>query len=101
MKSTVLAALVVALTSPVALAEVIQIPVGQQASEKHVLPTPVRGATKAQVRARFGDPRAQHPAVGDPPISSWEYENYRVYFEGVLVLHTVFKGSAQPVIIAP
>lgn len=78
-------------------AEVIRIPIGQQAAEKQVLETPRRGATKAQVRARFGEPRHETAAVGNPPISSWEYENYRVYFEGDRVLHSVLKGTATPV----
>ncbi len=79
-----------------AAAEVIQVPVGQQAPEKRVLEVPGRGATKTEVERRFGAPLAQQPAVGDPPISSWDYENYRVYFERELVLHTVLKGTATP-----
>lgn len=79
-----------------AAAEVIQVPVGQQAPEKRVLEVPRRGATKTEVERRFGAPLAQQPAVGDPPISSWDYENYRVYFERDLVLHTVLKGTATP-----
>jgi hypothetical protein len=79
-----------------AAAEVIQVPVGQQAPEKRVLEVPRRGATKTEVERRFGAPLAQEPAVGDPPISSWEYENYRVYFERDLVLHSVLKGTATP-----
>ena len=79
-----------------AAAEVIQVPVGQQAPEKRVLEVPRRGITKTEVERRFGAPLAQQPAVGDPPISSWDYENYRVYFERDLVLHTVLKGTATP-----
>jgi|GWRWMinimDraft_2_1066010.scaffolds.fasta_scaffold03134_3 hypothetical protein len=79
-----------------AAAEVIQVPVGQQAAEKRVLEVPRRGTTKTEVERRFGAPLAQGPAVGNPPISSWEYENYRVYFERELVLHTVLKGTATP-----
>jgi hypothetical protein len=79
-----------------AAAEVIQVPVGQQAPEKRVLEVPRRGTTKTAVERRFGAPLAQTPAVGNPPISSWDYENYRVYFERELVLHTVLKGTATP-----
>jgi len=79
-----------------ATAEVIRVPVGQQAAEKRVLEVPKRGTTKAEVERRFGAPLTQQPAVGNPPISSWDYENYRVYFERDLVLHTVLKGTATP-----
>lgn len=97
MKIFTIVALIAAIASAPTFAEVIRVPVGQQATEKQALQTPSRGITKAQVRARFGDPREEFPAVGEPPISSWDYENYRVYFEGDLVLHAVLKGSAQPV----
>jgi hypothetical protein len=79
-----------------AMAEVIRVPVGQQAHEKRILELPRRGATKAEVEQRFGPPLTQQPAVGTPPISSWDYENYRVYFEHDLVLHAVLKGTATP-----
>lgn len=82
--------------APPAAAEVIRVPVGQQAPEKRVLEVPRRGTTMAQVERRFGAPLARQPAVGNPPISSWDYENYRVYFERNLVLHTVLKGTAVP-----
>lgn len=101
MKAFTIVALITIIVSAPTFAEVIRIPVGQQAAEKQALRTPPRGLTKTQVRARFGDPRQEFPAVGDPPISSWDYENYRVYFEGDLVLHAVLKGSAQPVPIQP
>lgn len=79
-----------------AVAEVIRVPVGQQAAEKHVLELPPRGTAKAEVERRFGPPLTQQPAVGTPPISSWDYENYRIYFERDLVLHAVLKGTATP-----
>ncbi len=50
---------------------------------------PSRGMTKQQVEARFGSPTRATPQVGDPPISSWDYDRYTVYFEGDYVLHTV------------
>ena len=97
MKILAIAALAALLTGTIASAEVIRVPVGQQAAEKRVLGTPQRGTSKAEVRRRFGDPLRETPTVGNPPISSWEYENYRVYFERELVLHSVLKGTATPV----
>jgi hypothetical protein len=62
-------------------------------SEKMKLPG--NGLNKSDVKARFGDPVARHAAVGDPPISRWEYEQWSVYFEYDLVLFTVLhKGQA-------
>lgn len=90
------ALLATALAVAPAVAEVIRVPVGQQAPEKRVLEVPQRGATTAQVERRFGAPLTRQPAVGKPPISSWDYENYRVYFEGDRVLHAVLKGTATP-----
>ncbi len=54
---------------------------------------PTRGMTKAAVAKRFGKPVRKNPAVGKPPISSWEYPGYIVYFEGKYVLHTVANGE--------
>ncbi|GMU46323.1 MAG: hypothetical protein IT469_12095 [Pseudomonadales bacterium] len=101
MKTLTIAAVAALLTATAASAEVIRIPVGQQAAEKQVLATPQRGTSKSEVRRRFGEPSRETPAVGDPPISSWEYENYRVYFERDLVLHSVLKGTAAPVPARP
>lgn len=55
---------------------------------------PENGRTKAYVQARFGEPGATRPAVGDPPISRWDYDGWSVYFEYDLVLFTVLhKGQ--------
>jgi hypothetical protein len=56
---------------------------------------PERGMNADVVAARFGEPMARNPAVGEPPISSWEYPGYTVYFEGPFVLHSV-EHSATP-----
>ena len=50
---------------------------------------PVNGMNKADVRARFGEPANTHAAVGDPPISRWDYDGWSAYFEYDLVLFTV------------
>ncbi|MEA3410571.1 MAG: hypothetical protein U9R74_03425 [Pseudomonadota bacterium] len=55
--------------------------------------TPRRGMTKDQVADRFGTPPVRQPPVGDPPISSWDYGDYTVYFEGETVLHSVSGGN--------
>lgn len=51
--------------------------------------TPRNGASMAQVRQQYGNPLEEQPAVGEPPITRWEYDGYSVFFEHDLVLHSV------------
>lgn len=51
--------------------------------------TPVRGTSKALVARQFGEPAQRVAAVGDPPISSWVYPGFTVYFEYDHVIHAV------------
>ena len=57
------------------------------------LQTPRKGLSMAQVRQQFGEPAQEVPAVGDPPISRWEYNGYTVYFEHDRVLHSVIQHA--------
>jgi hypothetical protein len=50
---------------------------------------PSAGLTKAEVESRFGAPTRMIAAVGDPPISRWEYAGFVVYFEFERVIHAV------------
>ena len=50
---------------------------------------PKRGMSKATVEKKFGPPIERSKTVGKPPISSWVYPGYRVYFEYDHVIHTV------------
>jgi hypothetical protein len=50
---------------------------------------PTRGMTKSQVEARYGAPTTKHDAVGNPPISRWDYPTMLVYFEHDHVVHAV------------
>jgi hypothetical protein len=52
---------------------------------------PVRGTTQAQVESKYGSPVSKKAAVGDPPISRWEYQDFTVYFEYDRVIHAVLK----------
>lgn len=52
---------------------------------------PARGSSMAKVEAQFGQPSNRVPAVGNPPITRWEYPDFIVYFEHNLVLHSVVK----------
>ena len=72
-------------------AEVIKLPIGAQAAQKQHLERPENGMTRGQVAARFGEPQSVVSSVGDPPISTWEYADYVVFFENDRVLHSVLK----------
>jgi len=50
---------------------------------------PQNGQKKVDIESEFGAPVQKLPAVGDPPISSWKYDRYTVYFEHNLVLFSV------------
>jgi len=52
---------------------------------------PTRGMTQARVRANFGSPQSTRAAVGDPPITRWEYADFVVFFEYDHVIHAVSK----------
>ena len=52
---------------------------------------PTRGMTQARVESEFGAPVAKNAAIGEPPISSWEYQNMVVFFEYDRVIHAVLK----------
>lgn len=54
---------------------------------------PQRGASMAIVAAKFGAPAQRHAAVGQPPITRWDYAGFSVYFEHQHVVHAVAHGS--------
>ena len=56
---------------------------------------PSRGMSQDTVESRFGAPSSKSAAVGDPPISKWEYPGFVVYFEYDLVIHTVAKRGIR------
>jgi hypothetical protein len=72
--------------SGVLRADVLLIEEVRQAGNMDV---PVNGMKKADVSARYGDPAQVHAAVGDPPITRWDYGQWSVYFEYDTVLFTV------------
>jgi hypothetical protein len=57
---------------------------------------PARGMTMSQVASKFGTPVTKVPAVGNPPISRWEYPGFVVYFERDHVIHSVVSESGAP-----
>lgn len=54
---------------------------------------PSRGMSKQRVESAFGSPIDTRAAVGEPPISSWLYAEFTVYFESEWVLHSVLNRT--------
>ena len=61
---------------------------------------PVRGESRDSVRRKFGEPSDSRAPVGRPPISSWVYPEFTVYFEFDLVITTVAEKDALPTRLA-
>lgn len=72
----------------VAMAETIVIDDQVQVRDSSV-PKPKRGVTMTQVEAKFGAPVTKHEAVGQPPITRWDYAGFSVFFEHDRVIHAV------------
>ncbi len=54
---------------------------------------PGRGQTMQAVESRFGQPASRHAAVGQPPITRWDYADFSVFFENDRVIHAVATRS--------
>jgi hypothetical protein len=73
-------------------AETVAVDSGIAVKESDIA-TPTRGMTMDQVASKFGAPVSKVPAVGQPPISRWEYPGFIVYFERERVIHSVTANS--------
>ena len=57
--------------------------------------TPRTGLSMDNVRASYGNPATEHPAVSTsgnpshPPITRWDYQDFSVFFEHDKVVHSV------------
>lgn len=50
---------------------------------------PSQGMNMARVEQKFGPPMQKLPAVGEPPITRWQYGEFDVFFEYDKVIHSV------------
>jgi hypothetical protein len=50
---------------------------------------PKAGQSMSAVESRFGTPAEKRGAVGQPPITRWDYADFSVYFEQDRVIHAV------------
>jgi len=57
---------------------------------------PGNGMKMSDVESRFGAPASRHEAVGEPPITRWDYPAFAVFFERDLVLHAVLAQTVAP-----
>jgi hypothetical protein len=64
---------------------------GIDADAQSVTERPKSGMTMANVEKSFGSPTQRHEAVGQPPITRWDYPTFSVYFENDRVIHAVAK----------
>ena len=82
-----------ALAATLASAQNLDMTVGEPAAA--VPERPARGSSMSSVEARFGVPATRHAAVGDPPITRWDYAQFSVFFEYDKVLHAVLIRSGS------
>ncbi len=50
---------------------------------------PQRGYSMDRVLEEFGEPDRRIGAIGEPPITEWDYGEFRVFFEYQTVLHSL------------
>jgi hypothetical protein len=93
--SLLCATLCATLVAGAALAETVVVD-GKVTVEPSSIPRPGGGMRMASVERQFGEPTTRHPAVGQPPITRWDYPGFSVFFERDRVIHTVVTGAPLP-----
>ncbi len=78
-----------------ALAETVVVD-GKVAVEPSSIPRPSRGMRMTTVERQFGEPATRHAAVGQPPITRWDYAGFSVFFERDRVIDAVVTGDHPP-----
>lgn len=73
----------------IAQAESVKVPVTQQGATELKASLPKTGVSKANVKAQLGDPITIRGPFGEPPITTWTYSEFTVYFEYDHVIHAV------------
>ncbi len=97
--NTRLSLLAIAMVAPgfagSAWSQEVTLPSGAAADTTAPAPAPVnppaRGITMSKVEAQFGAPTERHAAVGNPPITRWDYPGFSVFFEYQHVIHSVLR----------
>lgn len=79
------------LTLPTVSADTLLIE-GLNQSKVSAQERPKRGMSMKAVESTWGQPSAKRNAIGEPPITRWEYSSFIVYFEYSHVIHAVAKN---------
>jgi hypothetical protein len=56
---------------------------------------PRAGMSMNAVESTYGAPADRRSAVGQPPITRWDYSGFSVYFEHDRVIHAVTRRTAN------
>ena len=94
MPMKMLACIMALALTPLTHADKIKLKLGEQGHQEQVQ-LPQRGMSADEVQNQFGEPETKTEPRGEPPISSWRYPMFAVYFENRHVLHSVLKH--QPI----
>ena len=70
-------------------AESVDMPTSSAETSEMSVQLPGRAMSMEAVENRFGKPLEKDPAVGEPPITRWVYQDFTVYFESEYVIHAV------------
>lgn len=71
---------------------VLDMPQAQASDDAGVpISLPQHGMKMDEVERRYGAPISRDPAIGNPPITRWNYPGFSVFFEHRTVLHAVQK----------
>jgi hypothetical protein len=89
LRALTLAALVGGITAAGVHADTLDMSAAEAATRFDAPGKPTRGMTQARVEQAYGTPASRQGAVGDPPISRWDYADFVVYFEYDKVIHSV------------
>lgn len=85
-KINLIFSLIIFLSAPLQ-ADKLSIPGHYETDSKLIMPR--RGISMEQVLEQFGEPVRRIEAVGEPPITEWDYGDFRIFFEYQTVLHAL------------
>jgi len=66
----------------------------EKVRERMARDLPDNGLRMTEVEQQYGQPQGKMAAVGDPPITRWEYAEYTVFFEYDVVIESVLHHDA-------
>jgi outer membrane protein assembly factor BamE (lipoprotein component of BamABCDE complex) len=94
MARTIAALALLVLASTTTVADTLLID-GIEMDSQTAAARPKPGMSMTSVESTFGSPAERHGAVGQPPITRWDYSGFSVYFEHDRVIHAVARREAN------